>query len=748
MQFKFYWPLWLLIILLLFSAGGTIGAYLALSTPRVSRITKAGLIGLRLLAILVLIFCLTQPIRIGQESINPVSNLLVLIDTTSSMGLVDVQEKNTNRLRSRLEVVRKWLFENDLGRTFSARSDLYGRIEPQFYQFWDDQITKIVPDSGTNSFLPKGYETDFQASINQAALEWRGQPLSGIILISDGGHNVGAIDFEEIRQLQTPIYTLGVGNENQPSDVQIKKIQVSPIVYVGQKAPIRATVYQRGFSRQKTEISLRNESNSISSKTITFADETTTLDQTIDFEIEPKAEGSLTYTIQLPVLEGEATAENNQKSVTIRAVKSKLMVLLVDGYPRWEYTFLKRTLKKNVDTEVKGMILKNSPPFPTNSDIKSIEAFPTKIEDLLKYDIVVLGDLSSNQLSIDQKRILVDYVQQFGRSVVFLSGAVSLGNKGLLNSELADILPILAPKGCLFSETEVDLKLTPLGQQHSSMQLSLDFDQNQKNWHNLPALSGWFRNFELKSSAIVLAEHESESIPILTYFQSGLGKSLLLSAEGSWRWTFESPLQKSMVDQISSGSHYSRFWLQTIRWLSSRVSNNPIHVTSDRINYQIGETIELIVYAYDANFMPMTQAEIKLNVIPSDNLSFQLSADEIGTGVYRSTFTANTTGRYIIQASASNSEDEIEIQVNSNTSEFDRPYLDKELMSTLASGTGGIYHQIDNVSAEELADLISAPSKPVYQTVEHQLWDHPLIFLFVLTLLGGEWLWRKRCGLI
>ncbi|MAJ73254.1 hypothetical protein CMK13_09625, partial [Candidatus Poribacteria bacterium] len=133
MQFKFYWPLWLLIILLLFSAGGTIGAYLALSTPRLSRITKAGLIGLRLLAILVLIFCLTQPIRIGQESINPVSNLLVLIDTTSSMGLLDVQEKNTNRLRSRLEVVRKWLFENDLGRTFSARSDLYGRIEPQFY---------------------------------------------------------------------------------------------------------------------------------------------------------------------------------------------------------------------------------------------------------------------------------------------------------------------------------------------------------------------------------------------------------------------------------------------------------------------------------------------------------------------------------------------------------------------------------------------------------------------------------------
>ncbi len=749
MQFKFYWPLWLLIILLLFSAGGAVGTYLALSTPRLPRITKIGLIGLRVLAILALIFCLIQPVRIEQENINPVSNLLVLIDSTSSMSLVDAKIKNTSRLSSRLEVVEKWLFENDLGHAFSAKSNLHGRIEPQFYQFWDDQISKIAPDLGANFSLPKGYETDLQSSINQVVLQWRGQPLAGIILISDGGHNVGTIDFEEIRKLQIPIYTLGVGNENQPSDVQIKKIEVNPIVYVGQKTPLRVSVYQKGFDRQKTDISLRNNSNIVYSKTITFADETPLGGQIIDFEIEPKVEGSLTYTIQLPILEGEAIAENNQKSVTIRAVKSKLMVLLVDGYPRWEYTFLKRTLKKNVDTEVKGMILQNSPPFPTNSDIKSIEAFPTKIEDLLKYDIVVLGDLSSNQLSIDQKRILVDYVQQFGRSVVFLSGTVSLGNKGLLNSELADILPILAPKGSLlFSETEVDLKLTTLGQQHSSMQLSPDFDQNQKIWHNLPALSGWFRNFELKSSAVVLAEHESASAPILTYFQSGLGKSLLLSAEGSWRWAFESTLQKSVVDQITSSSHYTRFWLQTIRWLSARASNNPIHLTSARMNYQIGQTVELIVYAYDANFMPMTQAEIKLDIIPSDNLSFQLPTDEISEGVYRSTFTASTTGRYIIQASISNSEDEIEIQVDSNTSEFERPYLDKKLMSTLASGTGGIYHQIDNISAEKLTDLIPNPSKPVYQTVEHQLWDHPLIFLFVLILLGGEWLWRKRCGLI
>ena len=75
--------------------------------------------------------------------------------------------KNTNRLSSRLEVVEKWLFENDLGHAFSARSDLHGRIEPQFYQFWDDQITKIAPDLGTN--FP--YQKDMRPIFNLQSIK-------------------------------------------------------------------------------------------------------------------------------------------------------------------------------------------------------------------------------------------------------------------------------------------------------------------------------------------------------------------------------------------------------------------------------------------------------------------------------------------------------------------------------------------------------------------------------------------------
>ena len=591
MQFKFYWPFWLLLILLLISGGLAISTYLSLKQPRIAKLTKFGLIGLRLLSIFVLLFCLVQPIRIEQKDITPVPNLLLLVDTTSSMGLPDAKIKGVEKLVSRLEAVKNWFSENDLVRVFSNGTNLSDKIKPHFYQFSDDQLSTIDIGTNVNMFTPLGQKTNFQAAINQTILQWRGQPVAGIVLISDGGHNVGSIDLDQIQQLNIPIYTLGVGNAIPPSDVAVEKIEVSPIVYVDQKTNLRAIIHQRGFDHQKAEIRLKNSSATIASERITFTENMVESKpvsrQIIDFDIKPKTEGTLTYTVQLPRLSGEVTTENNQKTITIRAVKSKLTVLLVDGHPRWDYAFLKRDLTQNADIEVEGIVLQTPPPFPINSDMKPAQTFPTQAINLLRYDVIVLGDLSSNQLSVDQQQALIDYVQQLGRSIVFLSGKTALGVNGLVNSRLSQLLPIIAPNGCLLKPTEVDLVLTNDGQYHPVMQLGSSVNLNQKIWQNLPTLSGWFEQFELKSNAVPLAEHKSSSTPILIYQQSGLGRCLMLAATGSWQWSFQ-PNQIANSNEQLSNAHYTRFWSQAIRWLAVRATNNLIHLTTDRVNYQVG----------------------------------------------------------------------------------------------------------------------------------------------------------------
>jgi hypothetical protein len=283
------------------------------------------------------------------------------------------------------------------------------------------------------------------------------------------------------------------------------------------------------------------------------------------------------------------------------------------------------------------------------------------------------------------------------------------------------------------------------------MQLVTDPDQNQQIWKDLPALSGWFSGFELKSGAITLAKHVrgQSRVPILTYQQSGLGKCLLLSAEGSWRWAFQTALDNNQTKAENLlGSPYARFWTQTTRWLASRASAKPIHLTTDQVSYQMGEEVKLTIYAYDSNAMPLTDARIQIDVSPDQQPTFQLSAIEIGDGIYGVAFTTNTDGSYTIKAVASVGSDQIEIRVESPTVEFEKPYLDQDLMMQLAESTGGFYRPLVGVNSAEFADLIPDQRKPVFEIVAHQLWDHPLILILAVGLLGAEWFLRKRRGLV
>ncbi|MDP6998883.1 MAG: hypothetical protein QF569_22570 [Candidatus Poribacteria bacterium] len=765
MRFSFYWSWWLLLVFVSICGGITIITYLRLKRPPIAQSFKRLLIGLRIAAILILVACLLQPIRVEKKDITPIPNLLVLVDTTPSMTLTDTnlaeQANSVVESESRLDLVNRWLNQNNLIATFADNASPAEQIQPRLYQFTDNVVTPISGDQLTSS----GQKTDLQTVVNRVVEQWRGQPVVGLVLISDGGHNATTFDMDQITKLNLPIYTLGVGNPTPPADVDIEKIEVSPIVYVDQQTSLRAIVRQRGFAGQKAQISLReandasaNTKKGLSTQIITFVGAEFGNDQlrsdssqVVEFEIAPTSEGVFSYTIELPVLDGELTSENNQKSVTIRAVRSKLRVLSVDGRPRWDYTFLKRSLEQNADIEIESLILRTSPPFPRQSDFRPAGEFPTQVSDLLVYDVIVLGDISTRQLSVRHQQAIVDYVQQFGRAVVFLGGKSALGFNGLVNSELAQLLPIVAPRGCLLRQTEVELGLTQQGRYHPMMQLVTDPDQNQQIWKDLPALSGWFSGFELKSGAITLAKYVrgQSRVPILTYQQSGLGKCLLLAAEGSWRWAFQTTPDnnRTKADNLL-GSPYARFWTQTMRWLASRASTKPIHLTTDQVSYQVDEEVKLTIYAYDSNAMPLTNARIQIDVSPYQQPMFQLSATEIGDGIYGVTFIANTDGSYTIKAMASVGSDQIKIRVESSTMEFEKPYLDQDLMMQLAESTGGVYRPLTEVNSIEFADLIPDQRKPVFEVVAHQLWDHPLILILVVSLLGTEWFLRKRRGLV
>ena len=186
------------------------------------------------------------------------SHLLVLVDTSESMGLSDPYDDATARRisgglrgttdvsevdaasvreRTRLELARQSLepLMRDLGD---------GR-EVAVYGF-DGKATRIEVAEPLTALAARGASTAVGDALSQALAPHRGQPLAGVLVVSDGQSN-GGEDPRNVAQQAgrdgTVIHALVVGSERGPSNVRLTDVEVSPVVFV--RDPLQISVSAR-----------------------------------------------------------------------------------------------------------------------------------------------------------------------------------------------------------------------------------------------------------------------------------------------------------------------------------------------------------------------------------------------------------------------------------------------------------------------------------------------------------------------
>lgn len=753
MRFTYLWPWWVVVLGLIIMVGITAYGYLRLNRPLSQRF-RALLIGLRILAALVLLSCLLEPVLIERKDITPPTNLLVLADTSQSMQLKDVEL--AGQASARLDLVNHLLFDP----TSHFLPTLADRFDIHLYQF-DKQSYQIANE--INSLDTVGGLTDIATSIYGAAKEWRGQLLAGVVLLTDGAHNASTSVVERVTEVQVPIYAIGTGDPAPLRDLKLSRIEVNPVAYTEHDLPIRVTVHHVGYSGTQTRVSLMMDNQVVDAVPLTLTDEPK---QTVEFVLTPQEEGTFQYVVYVPELEGELTTENNTRAFPLKVVKTQLKLLYIEGRPSWEYAFLKRVLERdpNIDptcvilssrslNQLRGTVLVDyNRYYPQTTQPEQVSRFPETVEDLLFYDILIIGDLSPNTLTSQQHTAIVDFVEKEGKAAIFLGGRNSLGRDGLKKTPLAALLPITIPaNGCFVREEEFSLHLTQQGMYHPITRLEDTQAKVEALWRDLPPLSQHLGGFELKGGATTLAEYRSErnqtALPVIIFQRSGLGKSLLITAGGLWNWGF------GVWNFKDADDTYPRFWGQAIRWLTAATDTKQINVATDLTTYSVGDEVQIITYAYTESYQPMVAANLKIEVTPPDGKRFQVqtSAAAQSPGVYRSRFDANQKGAYRIRASgaehsASIGEDTTEIFVESPLAEFENPQLNEPLLKELAAKTGGSYTPVAD------ADLVPDKIKPVQDAVfavqERELWDNPIVLILAVGFLGAEWFLRMRRGLV
>src|SRR5207249_5022284 len=99
----------------------------------------------------------------------------------------------------------------------------------------------------------------------------------------------------------------------------------------------------------------------------------------------------------------ELDHDDNIRTAQVAVLDAKIAVVYVDGYPRWEYRYLKNEMIRDTTVDISCLLTSADPSFAQEGD-RPIKRFPESIQELLDYDVVIFGDVDPRQFTDNQDR--------------------------------------------------------------------------------------------------------------------------------------------------------------------------------------------------------------------------------------------------------------------------------------------------------------------------------------------------------
>lgn len=689
---------------------------------------------LRLLAAAAVVILLWQPE--WRTILNPDTKpgIAVLWDASKSMTTIDAglppALSDQPTVVSRAEWVRKAI-ESDLWQPLEAD----GRNE-----------VEILPFATPDEENPALSGTDIEEPVSQL-LENQSN-LRAVVLMSDGDDNLGqppVVAAQKMRQRGVPIFAIPVGSQTRLPDLDLLTVSAPTYGIIGENIQIPFTIRSSLDRQVRTVVRVRDESGREQTKDIMLPPGEETYDSIL-WRIDK--EGSSTLELSIPAADGELVPTNNARKFTISGRLERIRVLVIESLPRWEYRFLRNALSRDPGVELSCLLF--HPQLGPGGGLDYINAFPEKLEDLAKYDVIFIGDVGvkDDQLTSEQCELIRGLVENQASGVIFMPGPQ--GNQmSLLQTGLSDLMPVILdekkPGG--FSESiAAPLSLTSEGRGSLLTMLGENEQENPEIWRRLPGFFWHAPVIKAKGGTEVLATHGNRRdkfgpVPLLVTKPAGSGKVLFMGIDSAWRW------RRGVEDLY----HY-RFWGQVARWMSyqrNMAAGQRVRLFFTPERPEPGATVTLNANAFDANGAPLESGTVAVDLTSPDGRTsrVELQKNDSAWGAYSGRFKVDLPGAWKIRATASGAEDNplettllaqgVEIE---KTGQPARP----EVLEEMARVSRGRV-----VQPAQLGDLIkeiNALPEPRPLESRIPLWSHWGTLAALITLLGIFWTGRKLNG--
>jgi uncharacterized membrane protein len=701
----------------------------------------AGLGVLRVIALLVLVFLAARPVWMSREPPAPATrSVMLLMDRSESMSL---EEREASRYQQALGFLRERLLPALRAASLPVQAMLF------------DQGAEAADGAKLGSATPNGKRTNLGGAVAQA-LASTAQPPLAVIALTDGIVNESTDNARALTALvdaRVPFIGVGFGSDQGVRTLSLREVGAPSIVSTKTAFSIAAQLEMintedlPGFEL----VLFRDGQMSQKKSVIPGKGSRTWLES---FPVTEEKQGVHNYAVQLlPPNVPNLKCVNMLASTAVRVSDEKeLRVLYIQGALTWDYKFVSLALRNDQTIKMTGLT-RTSKQSVFRQNVESagelMNGFPTTLEELAPFRVVVLSNLRPSDLTPAQQEVLARFCGELGGGVLMIGGPATF-DSSWQSSRLEQLLPVVfSPnRGVQGLDRPFRMELTEDALQHPVFQIT-DNRAVREVWAQLPTFTQYGRVDAAKPGAQVWAVHQTDDGPkgrriLMASQRYGAGLSAVVCIQNFWRWRLAKDAEPLQFD---------RFWRQLFRFLSEVGRQDvSIHLADQELHPQMDVQV---VLEKQPNPKNITDPSRKFFARVEDGQKKLLHEETVELEAGRPVdfrFHADKADIYTVTVS-----DAMKvpiatrpIEIRDVNVEFQDTARNMETLQQWASISDGLAVKVED--CHNAADLVAQIKAKIEQVRHGKPMRRPVgvngwLLTLVVGCLGGEWLLRKRWGL-
>lgn len=675
-----------------------------------------------------LVFFLDPERRDVYRSIRP-SQVLMLIDSSQSMGLPDGAKGAGDQVVRRSDAVARALRDapllRQLRQTHEVLVDAFGddlrpvarlpRLEPLTAQPPAAQPATAQVVEWEEVLQPRDRETRLGDALLGALRKHRADPLAGIVVVSDGGQNAGVgIDpaLRLARQAGVGIYPVGVGSDQAPRNVAVREVVAPNRAYPGDAFTITAYLMGSRMAGRTVSVELAvapsGSAGGAASAAAVLERQRVVVGADgevvpVRFEVKESTSGRRTFAVRVPAVAGDENPSDNRQVVDVEIVGRESRVLLFAGGATREYRFLRNQLWRDKEVEVHVVLQSALPGISQDAD-QILDAFPASREALYCYDAIVCFDPDWSALTERQVQLLEQWVSDEAGGLILVAGPVYTHRlaQHAPATALLDLFPVRLrrpfsvlddlPSG---GRTPWPVEFTREGLEADYLYLEDSAAASAAAWNAFPGVYSCYPSSDAKPGATRLAHFSDPQAasdrqrPILFAEQFyGAGRVFYMGTGEMWR-----------LRTLDEG-YFETFYTKLIRHVAQgrllRGSSRGLLLV-DRDRYSLGDSVAVRAQLSDIHHRPLALPSVTLQVtLPNGRtMPLRLDREPVREGTYAGNFRVGLEGPYTLELALPDSADPPltrHLQVRVPDREREHPQRNDALLSQIAQRTNGYYY--------------------------------------------------------